>query len=210
MMKVIIHNAIGIDGRNIGLNIDLESFFDQDLHYHEDVVLVNIETISKIEMKLDGSGEFYVPNMIQDDKRPALAVVDDSGMVRCWKALMESGYWKEYYAIITKQTNHDYVSKLVKKGIQPIVAGEKKVDMKHVIEILDKELGFEMCRLDPSGELNSAMLDLDLVDEVSLVVIPMMSDSNDEAFAISKRMKHFKFLEGKSLENGVVWLRYRK
>lgn len=210
MMKVIIHNAIGIDGRNIGLNIDLESFFDQDLHYHEDVVLVNIETISKIEMKLDGSGEFYVPNMIQDDKRPALAVVDDLGMVRCWKALMESGYWKEFYAIITKKTNHDYVSRLMKNGVQPIVAGENKINMKHVVEILDKEFGFGLCRLDPCGEMNSEMLDLDLVDEVSLVVVPLMSDNKGEAFAISKRMKHFKLLEGRSLENGVVWLRYKK
>lgn len=209
-MKVIIHNAINIDGKNAGFNIDMESFYSMTSKLHEDVILAGSGTIMNTDHVPDKMSDFCASIPKPDDRRPALAIIDTMGRVDCWKSLIESGYWKEFYAVISKKTDPAYFSKLAKIGVLPIVAGELKVDLKLVVEILDKELGFEVCRLDSEGALNGLMLDLNLVDEVSLVVIPSLTNGEGDSFAINRRMKNFGLIEGRPLDNGVVWLRYER
>lgn len=209
-MRVIIHNAISLDGRNTGFEIDLETYYSLVDEFGEDISLWGSGTVLQARMEPDPDEPFTVPDPKPGDNRTAVAVVDSRGRVECWKAIIDSGYWNKFYCLVSETTPEWYVSNLEEIGVQVIVCGDEKVDLKLALETLENCYGHKVCRLDSGGTLNGLMLDLDLVDEVSLVVIPLLTNGKGEAFAINHRMKNFKLLEGKPLENGIVWLRYER
>ena len=209
-MKVIIHNAISLDGFKIGLDIDIDKYGKFYDNINEDITLYGSGTIIKAGFESDGLHDFYIQQPDHDDKRPSLAVIDSMGRVDCWRALSQSGHWKDFYALVSKNTNQAYISKLIRIGVQPVVTGVEKVDLRKVIDILGYQFCHKVCRLDSGGFLNGLLLDLGLVDEVSLIVYPIISENRGDAFAITNRMRRFTLKEGKPLGNGVVWLRYEK
>lgn len=209
-MKVILHNAISLDGKNSCFDYDIDTYYELVDSFSEDLTLWSSNAILRARMEEDSKDSLTVPDKLQNDVIKAVAVLDSRGKVNCWQAIIDLGYWNVFYCLVSETTPEYYISKLEEAGVQVIVCGQDKVDLANTINSLEADFGHRICRLDCGGTLNSLMLDLDLVDEVSLMVCPIISDGMGDSFAHTEKIQKFKLKEGRPLGNGVVWLRYEK
>lgn len=112
-------------------------------------------------------------------------------------------------------TPGDYLEYVRRKRVDCLVAGEDRVDLRAALEELHNRYGVETVRVDSGETLNGALLRAGLVDEVSLIIHPVLvggtspriiftaADLAGPAGTIGLRLTH---LERPS--EGILWLRY--
>ena len=106
-----------------------------------------------------------------------------------------------------------YLEYLQKKGISYLFAGSKGDDLRTAMHTLAETFGVESLSLQGGGIIDGAFLQAGLIDELSLVIYPGIDGS-----AGSTSIFHYigkgnpsqgQSLELLSMEDGVVWLRYK-
>jgi len=119
--------------------------------------------------------------------------------------------------ILTEAVSDAHLAGLRADNISYIFAGVAEIDLAAALETLNHELGVERLMLEGGGSANGALLRAGLVDELSLVICPVIdggsgapsvfdSGKTDLSPAPIERMA----LTGHEvLDGGVVWLRYR-
>ena len=68
---------------------------------------------------------------------------------------------------------------LREKGISYIVSGKSSVDLANAVNRLGEHFGIRTLLLEGGGHINGAFLQADLVDEVSLLVVPGIDGRHD-------------------------------
>ncbi len=61
-----------------------------------------------------------------------MVVVDSRAQLRCWRQMQQSEWWGEVTALVSEATPESYVDELTALGIDVIVAGEERVDLRRV------------------------------------------------------------------------------
>lgn len=119
--------------------------------------------------------------------------------------------------ILTEAVSDAHLAGLRADGVSYIFAGATEIDLGGALETLNRELDIEHVMLEGGGSANGALLRAGLVDELSLVLCPVIdggsaapsvfdSGKADLGPAPIERM----VLTGHEvLEGGIVWLRYR-
>ena len=103
---------------------------------------------------------------------------------------------------------------LREKGISYVVAGETRVDLGRAVELLSERFAIRTLLLEGGGHINGAFLEADLVDEISLLIVPGIDGrrgvatvfdglSPDRNVAVALKLKSVQ--ERKS---GTLWVRY--
>jgi dihydrofolate reductase len=119
--------------------------------------------------------------------------------------------------VLTEAVPDSHLAGLQADKVSYIFAGKTEIDLAAALETLDRELGIECVLLEGGGGANGALLRAGLVDEISLVISPVIdgasgapsvfnSGSSDLGPAPVERMT---LASHEILEGGVVWLRYR-
>jgi riboflavin biosynthesis pyrimidine reductase len=116
--------------------------------------------------------------------------------------------------IVTKTTPKKYLNYLKSKKISYIFAGETTVDFKILFNKFKRVLQIEQLLLDGGGITNGTVISDQLIDEISLLIIPMVINNIDAPAVFDKKVDfqelyNFKLLSVKKYTNGVVWLRYQ-
>lgn len=198
---VVLHVAVSLDGSTAGFDADVGRFYELAATWHEDVTLAGADTILAQEEAL-GTAELPGPS----PGGPTLAVVDGRGRVRAWQALLDAGYWSRVVAV------HSAGTPARDHGFPEIVAGGDRVDLTAMLQSLRERYGAGVVRVDSGGALNGALLDAGVVDEVSLLVHPVL------AAAGARRAWHgggpaagraMTLVAAETLPGGLVWLRHR-
>jgi 2,5-diamino-6-(ribosylamino)-4(3H)-pyrimidinone 5'-phosphate reductase len=83
-------------------------------------------------------------------------------------------YWREGVALCSEATPRSHLECLKKEGIEALVAGGDKVDLRAALERLAEERSVKVVRVDSGGTLNGALLRAGLVSEVSVMVQPQL------------------------------------
>lgn len=179
-MHVVVHVAVSLDGATTGFDPDVGQFYALARRFEEDVTLAGADTILAQTGVLASA-----PRPGPKAGGPLLAVVDGRGRIdeQLATALRDVGHWS---------------------GVRVLRAapGERHVALRSALE----ELG-GVIRVDSGGALNGALLRAGLVDELSLLVHPVLvgeaprwhggaSGAVLEPLAVER------------LDGGVVWLRY--
>ena len=73
----------------------------------------------------------------------------------------------------------EYLAMLREKGISYIVCGKSSVDLADAVNRLGEHFGIRTLLLEGGGHINGAFLQADLVDEVSLLVVPGIDGHHD-------------------------------
>jgi 2,5-diamino-6-(ribosylamino)-4(3H)-pyrimidinone 5'-phosphate reductase len=215
--KVIIHNAVSLDGRITGFDVDLELYYEIATGFGEDATLVGSGTMltSGDEIPEETEEDIKKPKPKPDDDRSILAIPDSKGRVRIWHALRRWPYWRDHVALITKNTPKDYIEYLEKRSIDYIVAGSDKVDLKTALERLNARFGVKLVRVDSGGTLNGVLLRAGLVDEVSILLHHTLvgrkntiSVFKDDGQTSDEGVIKLKLLKFEKLKDDIVWLRY--
>jgi riboflavin biosynthesis pyrimidine reductase len=119
--------------------------------------------------------------------------------------------------VLSEAVSDAHLAGLRGDGVSYIFAGAAELDLAGALETLSRELGIERLLLEGGGVVNGAFLRVGLVDEVSLIVAPVVDgaagapslfDSGEDAAAGPPPVQAMRLTHSEALDGGCVWLRY--
>jgi len=198
---VVVHVAVSLDGATAGFEPDVAMFYELAQAFDEDVTLAGADTILAQERALAGA-----PRPGPAEGAPLLAVVDGRERVSAWEALRDCGHWSDVVALRAEPAAENapgFPREIVTEG--------ERVDLEAALVVLGRE-GAHTVRVDSGGGLNGALLERGLVDELSLLVHPLVSGDGSSAWHGPRppRAATLEPIASERLDTGgLVWLRYR-
>lgn len=193
---VVAQVAVSLDGRTAGFDADLARYYAMATLWQEDVTLAGADTIL--------AQESLVRAGLHDGSReagPLLAVVDSRGRVREWDALRQLGHWSDVLALYADQTPARPPDAMTRE----LITGYEQVDLEEALERLG-ERGARVVRVESGGELIAVLLELGLVDELALLVHPVIvGEGQPWCGTTGVRLEH---AGTEVFKGGVVWSRY--
>jgi 2,5-diamino-6-(ribosylamino)-4(3H)-pyrimidinone 5'-phosphate reductase len=214
--RVILHNAVSVDGRIDWFTPDLGQYYGLAATWNEDATLAGSETVRSAADDIPEPESFLEPReAVPGDTRPLLVIPDSRGVVRNWHALLGAGYWREGIALCSESTPAEHLRYLEQRHIATITAGRTNVDFRQALTLLRAAWAAEVVRVDSGGTLNGVLLREGLVDEISLLVYPSLvggssprssfraPDLTTAEGVIPLTLHHVERLEGDA-----IWLRY--
>jgi 2,5-diamino-6-(ribosylamino)-4(3H)-pyrimidinone 5'-phosphate reductase len=199
---VVAHVAVSLDGATTGFTPDVGRFYALAGTWREDVTLAGADTILAQEQALRAAPR---PGPAADG--PLLAVVDGRSRVREWEALRDVGHWSGVLALRASGSPRGG------HGVAELVAGTGRVDLAAALAVLAREHAARTVRVDSGGALIGALLAAGLLDEVSLLVHPVLAGvAGDRVWhgGAATAPGALELVANETLEHGLVWLRYRR
>lgn len=176
--KVIIYNAVSLDGRTTGFNADSELYYELASRLKVDAVLMGSETVlTGFEARpfhgCPEDEEDFKPREVDPaDERPILVVPDSRGQVRIWSKVREMPYIRDILVLCSRSTPQEYLDFLDERYVKYMIIGYEKVDLGFALEELNTQFGVKSVRVDSGGILNGVLLREGLVDEVHVLIHP--------------------------------------
>jgi 2,5-diamino-6-(ribosylamino)-4(3H)-pyrimidinone 5'-phosphate reductase len=209
--RVIIHNAVSLDGRITGFEVDMRRYYALASTWKEDATLCGSGTILAAPEGRVREKDECEPRRKPDpgDRRPLLVVADSRGRVRCWSMLLGAGFWRDGVALCSRRTPARHIEYLRRRGVSRIVTDGSRVDLRRALVRLQTRYKVRTIRVDSGGTLNAALLRAGMVDELSLLVHPALAGTLARPlFAGAKpQNRSFRLLSQARLPGGLVWLR---
>lgn len=120
-------------------------------------------------------------------------------------------------AIVAEHVSDDYLAQLRERGVSYLLAGAHEVDLSLALEKIAAEYPVRTLMLEGGGRINGSMLRAGLVDEVSLLVAPVVdgrvgTPAVFDVLDVDSDAGTFQRLTLDSVErraDDVLWLRYR-
>ena len=183
--RVILYNAVSVDGRTTGFSVDMGLFYSLVQQWGEDATLAGCDTLLNAphEMPEDEGSEAAAITPSADDSRPILVVPDSRGRIKSWHYWRGQPYWKGFVSLCTEKTSPEHLDYLRQNDIRILAAGTEHVDYKQALEELSRQFGIGTVRVDSGGTLNGVLLRAGLVDEVHLLVHPaLVGETSQKTF----------------------------
>jgi 2,5-diamino-6-(ribosylamino)-4(3H)-pyrimidinone 5'-phosphate reductase len=215
--RVVIYNAVSLDGRIDWFTADLGVFYEQIGRFHEGATLAGCDTLLNPpeEVPPESHDDLEPPNFSPYDKRPLLVVADSRGRLRNWHYWRRQPYWKDHLALCSETTPKEYLDYLDERSIHYYIAGTDHVDYGSALEWLNAEFEVKAVRVESGGTLNGALLRAGLVDEVALLVHPsLVGGSTPHSFFRASDLEspdgviELKLQKMKKLKNDILLLIY--
>ncbi len=218
--RVVLHNAVSVDGRMDHLTPDIGLFYQLISKWKEDATLTGSDTILRAytrEQIKRADAEASSPRKSDPkDKRPLLVVPDSRGRLRCWNLLRREPYWRNVVALCSRKTPQKYLNYLQRQQVDVIRTGTDHVNLAQALKELRSRYKINIVRADCGGALNGALLRAGLVDEVSLLVHPCLIGGSSSASMFRapdlngpKGVIRLKLTHLRKLRDGIVWMRYK-
>jgi len=137
--------------------------------------------------------------------------VDTTGQLRWASGDLDADH---LICIVSERAPKDYLSMLRDNGVSYIVAGESALDLVKAVNLLGESFGIRRLLLEGGGHINGAFLQADLVDEVSLLLVPGIDGRHEIAAvfdgmnAARKAAVPLKLKSIERREKDTLWLRY--
>ena len=115
--------------------------------------------------------------------------------------------------VLTDDIQDEYLAFLKDKGISYIFCGRDKIDVKLMNEKLYSLFSIKKLMLEGGGLTDSLFLDADSIDEMSLIVVPLIDGSKTgiDLFAGKNcNLQEFELKDCKKLSQNGLWLNYKK
>lgn len=212
--KIITHNAISLDGSISGFSIDLERYYNVAGRLQPDAMLVGSSTAkSGIEMYSDGipdesPADFVKPRITAEDKRPYWVIPDSNGLLQGRLHIFRRfEYCKDIILLLSEKSPESYVKYLMERNYDVIISGHEDVDLKKSLEVLANKYDCKVVITDSGGNLNKVLLEAGLVDEISLIVNPVLLDQRHlklfRNLSLTQKPIQLELLELEKMDNQV-------
>jgi riboflavin biosynthesis pyrimidine reductase len=223
---VICHMVASIDGRTLSSrwrpkNTQQGNLFER-LHDRlgGDAWLVGRTTgqeFAKRDTYLDRTDQSYArePWFARRDAAAYGIVLDAHGKIAWGRADIGGD---PIIVVLTQSVSDAHLGGLREEGVSYIFAGERELDLRLAVEILNRELGIKRLLLEGGGVTNGSFLRAGLVDEISIAIYPALDgakgapsvfDSRDGQSVIAPPLSAMTLASSERLDGGVVWLRYK-
>jgi riboflavin biosynthesis pyrimidine reductase len=118
--------------------------------------------------------------------------------------------------VLTEQVSDEYLYYLQRQRISYLFAGKTEVDFASVLAQLAELFPIQTLMLEGGGHLNGSLLNAGLIDELSLLVLPLADGTpkSPTTFEVSEYLTkgpatRLYLTQVQQLDNDVVWLKYR-
>jgi 2,5-diamino-6-(ribosylamino)-4(3H)-pyrimidinone 5'-phosphate reductase len=221
--RVICHMVCSVDGKIIGSKwktdpADGNIFEDTAATIKSDGWIVGRVTMSEFSAKKarrKRTGKFTVPkgDYVAPHKQKTYAVgLDPSGKLSWDKNYYDT---EHVIAVVTEKVGAEYLDYLRSKEVSYIIGGKTKLDLKLVLEKLNRLFGVKRITVQGGGSNNGSFLNAGLINELSLVVLPFADGETgtQSVFDIDKKDKkkksvRLKLKSTKLYKKKYMWLKY--
>ncbi|HEX6889195.1 MAG TPA: dihydrofolate reductase family protein [Chryseolinea sp.] len=219
---VICHTFTSLDGKikqTIWGLTDHHKYFEEPAaKIKADAWLVGRVTMQEFSSKKKhtlGKGGAIIPKedfVATQPLKKFAVVIDPSG--KCfWDVNNVST--EHVIEVLTKKVSSAYLSHLRAKNVSYIFGGKKDLDLNLVLHKLYKLFGIRRLRIDGGGHVNGSFLKAGLIDELSLVVAPLVDGTtgNLSSFEVDnvfgkRKATNFHLKSFKRIYKDFLWLRY--
>lgn len=120
--------------------------------------------------------------------------------------------------VLTECVHDDFLAHLRDKGVSYLFGGKTELNLPLVVQKLKQLFGMETLLLEGGGIVNGSFLQEDLIDEISLVVVPVAEPSEKSVLLFQTGQYQtgdsvtasFQLKEVTKLDHGGLWLTYKK
>ena len=215
-MKMIMHNSISLDGSFINFDVDMGLHYQLASRFKADAHLIGSETVR-------AGGELYgIPSENESDLMkperdvglPYWIIIDSKGKTQGLLHTCRSfEFCKDVIVLISRRTGADFIDYLKERKYDYLICGDRRVNLKKAYNALTEKYKINTIMVDSGPTLNGVLLDTGLIDEISLLVFPVLvGKKSDRLLAQLNFEKHnvsLKLLEHEVLDKGLVSLRYQ-
>lgn len=106
-----------------------------------------------------------------------------------------------------------YLAMLRDVGVSYVFGGRDEIDVKRVLRSLTKRFGITRLLLEGGGKINGSFLHANVVDELSLLVAPVVDGSTGTPALFDRapaKARAFELVSVTKRPHDLVWLRYRR
>jgi len=144
-------------------------------------------------------------------------IVDGEGTIH-WESGMVERRGDKMHVITVLQENvsDTYIAHLRQAGVSYVFAGKGSLDLPLAVQKLKEKFGIEKMLLSGGGIVDWAFLQAGLIDEISLVIPPVIdggtglaSTFDDSVFAANHSSKSLSLIDVQRLDGDCIWLRYQ-
>ncbi|MFP4469866.1 MAG: dihydrofolate reductase family protein [Bacteroidales bacterium] len=220
MPQIIMHNQMSLDGAIAGFQIDMGNYYGIANSYGASMYLVGSNTaLSGIQMfskrtPQEKPEDMKKPEPVENDHRPYWVIPDSEGKLRgLLHVYRQYQHCRDVIVLVSVETPAEYIDYLREREYGYIVAGEVKVDLKIAFERLHEKYPFDKMITDNGGTLSAVMFDRMLIDRISLLISPTITDrKNPKLFRemrLGKRVIKLEPEKAEILENRDVLLLFK-
>lgn len=226
---IICHMVTSVDGKVTGNFLSTPECADACGIYYE--INRNLKSNGFICGRVTMEGSFtggYYPDLseyepvrnktdfIPDDMTGFYAVAFDPKGKLGWESDKiidpdgDPGYdGAQIVEVLTEEADERYLGYLESMKIPYIFAGEKEIDIELALFKLKNTVGCETLLLEGGSVVNGYFQRADVIDELSLVVAPIVAESNDKPLFTDSSIANFELISAEKKENNLV-LNYKR
>jgi len=165
------------------------------------------------EAKL-GPGRLTTPHFAARKGRKLAVVIDPEGKLHYATNDADGSH---IVAVLAERVPDDYLAEVRAAGVSYLFAGDDGQDIGSALAQIGDAFSVETLLLEGGGRLNSIFMNAGLIDEISLLVCPVINGlpggldtweyagKLDDSSVINRCLRH---TTTETLDGGVVWLRY--
>lgn len=166
---------------------------------------------ARVPVRKDGAriarSDYVAPHSV----RPYSVAIDSQGKL-AWKVNHVDG--EHVITVLSTQVSDDYLAFLRDRSVSYVFGGRKRIDLPRVLGKLRQLFGIKRLLLEGGGTINGSFLAANLIDEMSVVMAPIIDGAVGVPTLIDcapgvKAVRHLKLIACETLPGDLVWLRYK-
>ncbi|UCD05367.1 MAG: dihydrofolate reductase family protein [candidate division WOR-3 bacterium] len=213
--KVIVHNSISLDGSLTGFEVNMGLHYKLAATYRPQAHLIGSNTL---KMGVESFGNGVPPEEKGDFSRPEKDhslpywVVPDSGgkLLGMLHAFRRFEFCRDVVVLVSGVTPKEYLRYLNERTYDYHVVGSEHVDLGKSLTLLTRDYEVHTVLVDAGRILSNLLLKQGLVDEISLLVHPVIIGGMSYGiFSDVDELKNLELLKSERLSERYTWLVYR-
>jgi 2,5-diamino-6-(ribosylamino)-4(3H)-pyrimidinone 5'-phosphate reductase len=215
-MKTIMHNSVSLDGSFVNFDVDMGLHYQLASRFKADAYLIGSETVR-------AGGELYgIPSEKESDfikperdaGLPYWIIVDSKGKTKGLLHTCRSfEFCKDVVVLISQQTSADFIDYLKERNYDYLICGDRRVNLKMAYTALTENYKINTIMVDSGPTLNSVLLHTGLIDEISLLIFPVLvGKKSDKLLAQLNTGNHnvnLRLLDHEYFDKGLISFRYQ-
>lgn len=213
-----MHNSVSLDGSFTDFDVDMGLHYQIASRYEADAHLIGSKTI-KTGIDIHGAeippeNESDFTKQHRDVHLPYWVVADTKGITKGLLHTCRSfTLCRDVIVLISQQTDESFVHYLKERDYDHLVCGNEHVDFGEALTVLGELYGVRTVLVDSGPTLNEVLLRAGLIDEMSLLVSPIIVGCKTDRLLAHLNMSSqncgLELLTCERLDGALVLLRYK-
>jgi len=168
-------------------NLDLSKFKDEKINKNEDFIYEKISECKFFAVCFDRKGSLNWRKNVLEDELPQY---NNSHIIQ----------------VMTENVKEEYLAYLRSIGLSYIICGKDDIDLDLCLEKLRLKFGIKVLLLEGGSLINGTFMKAGVIDEISLVQVPMNGEKDDKPLFYEGNIQNFSLEIVRELKNGVYML----